>query len=132
MTPTTSYRLGLALAAGTALFLVLVSGAVGILGSGGRPDRVYVVVLAVLVLGTVLARLRAPGMALALLATAATQVVVTSTALVGGLHPAGASVPDILGITAMFAVLFATAAWLFRRADGPVTADRPRTPAPRG
>ena len=70
---------------------------------------------AVLVLGTIVARLRAPGMALALVATAATQVLVTVVALVAGL-PQDASIVDVLGINAMYAALFCLSAWLFRRA----------------
>jgi hypothetical protein len=115
-TATTYYRLASALAIATVLFLVLAIGALGILGEGGRPDRVYAGVLAVAILGTLIARLRAPGMARALLATAVTQVLVTVVALLAGLPPEGASVVDILGINAMYAALFALSAWLFRRA----------------
>lgn len=111
----TYYVLASALAVLTALFLVLAIGALGILGEGGRPDRVYAAVLAVLVVGTLVARLRARGMALALLATAATQALVTAVALATGLPPDGASVADIVGINAMYVVLFSCAAWLFNR-----------------
>ena len=44
------------------LFLVLAIGALGIIGDGGRDDRMYLAVLAVLVLGTLVARLRARSM----------------------------------------------------------------------
>jgi hypothetical protein len=77
------------------------------------------------VLGTIVARLRARGMSLALLATAATQVLVTVVALITGVPPE-ASIVDILGINAMFAALFCLSAWLFRRAaeqDSPVAVD---------
>lgn len=112
----TSYRLGLALALATAVFLFLVSGAIGIIGSG-EEDRVYLVVLVVAALGALLARLRAEGMVLAMLATALTQAVVTATMLLAGVvEEVGASVVDLVGITAMYVVLFAAAAWLFHRA----------------
>lgn len=114
---TNHYRLGLALTVATSLFLVLAVGALGILGAGGRPDLVYAAVLAVLLVGSVLARLRARGMGVVLGATAATQALVTVVALVAGLPPAGASVVDIVGINAMYVVLWAASAWLFRRAD---------------
>jgi hypothetical protein len=115
--PRTSYRLALGLAVATLLFLVWAVGALGIIGEGGRPDRVYVAVLAVAVLGSALARLRPRGMALALAATALTQALVTVGALATGQqHTEGASVVDILGINAMYVVLFGLSALLFRRA----------------
>ena len=124
----TSYRLALGLAAATALFLVLGIGALGIIGPGGRPDRAYAAVLAVLVVGVVVARLRSDGMALALAATALSQVVVTLVVLLAGLHHTeGASVIDILMINAMYTVLFGASAWLFHRAaeqPSPVVATR--------
>ena len=122
MKTTTYYLLGACAAVLTLLFLILAIGALGIIGDGGRDDRMYLVVPAVLVLGTIVARLRATGMSLALLATAAAQVLVTVVALVAGV-PAEASIVDILGINAMYAALFCLAAWLFRRAaDGQVVA----------
>ena len=114
---TTYYRLAIAVAVGTVLFLVWGIGALGIIGDGGRPDRMYAGVLAVCAVGTVLARLRPRGMALALLATAVAQALVAVLALAAGLqHTEGASVIEILGLTAMYAGLFCLSAWLFRRA----------------
>lgn len=115
-TADTYYRLAMALAVATVLFLILAIGALGILGEGGRPDRVYAGVLAVAVIGAVIARLRARGMALTLLATALAQALVSVIALVAGLPPEGASVVDILGINGMYAALFSLSAWLFWRA----------------
>jgi len=116
-TVTTYYRLAAGVALATALFLVLAMGALGIIGAGGRPDRVYLAVLGVLVIGTVVARLQPGGMALALVATAFAQALVTVTALLAGLHHVEAgSVVDILGISAMYVALFALSAWLFNRA----------------
>ena len=116
-----SYRLALAVALATALFLVLGIGALGIIGAGGRPDRIYAAVLGVLAVGTVIARLKPGGMALTLAATALTQAVVSATALLAGLHHTeGASALDIVGLTGMYAALFAVSAWLFwRSADQP-------------
>ena len=74
----------------------------------------YLGVLAVLAIGTVLARLRARGMAWALTATALAVVVVAVIALATGLQDTeGASVIEILGLTAMYAGLFGLSAWLF-------------------
>ena len=122
MKTTTYYLLGVVAAVGAVLLLILAIGALGIIGDGGRDDRVYLAVPAVLVLGTIAARLRAPGMSVALLATAATQVLATLVALIAGV-PEDASIVDILGINAMYAGLFCLSAWLFRRAaeqDSPV------------
>jgi hypothetical protein len=120
-TTRTRYLLALGLAVATLLFLVLAVGALGIIGEGGRADRGYTAVLAVAVLGSAAARFRPRGMALALAATALTQVLVTAVALATGQHhTAGASVVDILGINAMYAALFTMSAWLFRRSAQPV------------
>lgn len=118
MTSKTAYRLALAVAVFTVLFLIWAIGALGIIGEGGRPDRMYAGVLAVAALGTVVARLRPRGMALAMLVTALTVVLVAVVALVRGLqHTEGASVVEILGLTAMYAALFGLSAWLFRYAS---------------
>ena len=117
MSRNANYRLGLALAVGTILFLVLGIGALGIIGAGGSNDRMFVAVLAVCLAGTVVARLQPRGMAMALAATAAAQVVVALVAIGRGLHTSpGASVIEILGLTAMYAALFAASAWFFWRA----------------
>ena len=113
----TYYLLGLALAVLTALFLFWAIGALGIIGEGGRPDRVYLAVFATLAVGCVVARLRPRGMAYALLATAAAQVLVAVVALATGQQDTpGASVLEILGLTAMYAGLFCVSAWCFWRA----------------
>jgi hypothetical protein len=83
----------------------------------------YVVVVGVLLVGTVLARLRARGMAVALLATALAQLLVAVIAIAAGLQDTpGASVAEILGVNAMYAALFGASTWLFRRAAGPTGA----------
>lgn len=112
--PQTYYRLAVGVTLATVLFLILGIGALGIIGAGGRPDRIYAAVIGVLVLGTVIARLRSGGMALALAATALAQAVVSATAILAGLHQAqGASLVDILGLTGMYSALFGLAAWFF-------------------
>jgi hypothetical protein len=119
MPAATSYRLAIAVALATALLLVLGAGALGIIGEGGRPDRIYAAVLGVLALGTVIARLRPGGMAVTLAATALAQAVVSAAALLAGLHQTNdASVVDIIGLTGMYAAMFSLSAWLFWRAAG--------------
>jgi hypothetical protein len=99
-----SYLLGLAITVVTTAFLFLAIGALGIIGEGGRADRLYLAVFAT------------RGMALALAATAIVQVLVAVVALATGQHDnPGASVLEILGLTAMYAGLFAVAAWCFWR-----------------
>lgn len=117
MTATTSYRLAIVVALATALLLVLGIGALGVIGAGGRADRGYLAVLVVLAVGTALARLRPRGMSITLLATALTQVLVPVVVLATDVPGTeGASVVDVIGLTAMFAGLFGVSAWLFRRA----------------
>ena len=116
---TTTYRAAVAVAVGTALFLVLAMGALGIVGTeGDRADLLYLAGLAVGVVGAVAARLRPRGTARAMVATAASMLVAGLIALLLGKHEAEySSVPEIMGLSAMFAALFATSAWLFRRCD---------------
>lgn len=120
MTTRTSYLLALAVALGTALFLFFGIGALGIIGDGGRPDLMYVAALAIALVGAVVARLRPRGMALALGATAVATFLVGVVAIAAGLHDEpGASVIEILGLSGMYAALFALSGWLFlRSADG--------------
>ena len=116
MTTTTSYRLGALVALGTALVLLFGVAALGIVGDGGPWDLLYVGALAVGLVGAVVARFRAGGMAVALRATAAATVVAGAIARVVVLvGDDNASVLDLVGLTGMFAVLFAVSAWLFRR-----------------
>ena len=73
----------------------------------------YLGVLAVLVLGALIAQLRPRGMMLALFATALAQVLVTVIALI---TQPDLAVPGILAPNAMFVVLWVGSALLFRRA----------------
>lgn len=118
MTPSTSYRLAIGLALAAALFLLWGIGALGIIGAGGPPDLMYLAALAVGVVGALVARFRPAGMALALGATALALMVVAVVAIGAGLHhEPGASVIEILGISGMYAAMFAGSAWLFHRAS---------------
>ena len=129
MTTATYYRLAVGVAVATVL-LVWAVGALGIIGEGGEPDRMYVTVLGVLAIGSVVARLRPRGMALTLLATAIAQMLVAVIALIAGLQDTpGASVAEILGLSAMYAALFGLSGWLFWRAAEQPTTARARTPA---
>ncbi len=111
----TSYRLAVAVALGTTLLLVYGAAALGIIGDGGRADLMFAGVLVVGLIGSSLSRLRPKGMAMTLAAMALAQILVTGIALLARLAE-DASVLDLLGLTAMFAGVFAVSAWLFHRA----------------
>lgn len=109
-TPSRAYRAGAGVALATGFVLVWANAAVGIIGSEDNPaNRMYAGVIAVGVLGAVLARFRPRGMARALAATAAAQVLVALVALLAGWGFAGAA-------TVSFAGLWLASAWLFGRA----------------
>lgn len=89
MTSDTAYRAGIAVAVGTALFLLWGMGALGIIGAEGDPaDRMYYGVLAIGISGALVARFQPGGMTRAMLVTAAATIVVGVVALVLGKHRA--------------------------------------------
>lgn len=105
-----AYRCGAALAALAGFLLVWINLAVGIVGSEDNPiNRVYFAVLAIGMLGAVLARFRARGMARALLATALAQVAAALIVLL-------AQSANTLPLTLVFTLLWLFSAALFRRA----------------
>lgn len=114
----TAYRSAVAAALVTALFLLFGMGALGINGEDGDPvDRLYFGVLALGIVGSVIARSRSDGMALVLLAMALATAMVAVVALIAGKHQAAHnSVFEILGLNGMYAGLFVGSAWLFWRA----------------
>lgn len=97
-----------------ALLLLWVSGAVGITDS--EADLLYVLALAVGVVGAFVARFRPHGMMRAMYATALALASAGAVALVAGMVPAHNSVFEILSITGLFTVLFVGSALLFRKA----------------
>ena len=116
--PGSAYRLAIGAAMGTALLLVWVIGAVGLIGVEGDPfDRIYGGVLGVAVIGAVIARLRPRGMARAMIATAIAQALVVVIALiVGKQHVEVSSVVEIVGANGFFVGLWVGAGWLFGHA----------------
>jgi len=117
ITARTSHRLGLVVATGTALVLLFGVAALGVVGDGGPADLLYVAAVAVAVVGSAAARLRAPGTALALAAAALVVVLAGVVAFAAGLAE-DASAGDVVMLTAGFAGGFGLAAWLVRRAAG--------------
>lgn len=114
-TPRSRYLLALGVCLGTVLFLLFGIGALGIVGEGDR-DWLYLVAPVVLLVVAVATRFRPSGMVLALSAAAVTTVAAGAVAVaLVATDRATASVADVVMLTAMYAVLFATGAWLFRR-----------------
>lgn len=112
-----AFRLGAIVAAGAGFLLTWVNLAVGIIGSDNNPlNLVYGGVLAVAVVGSLVADFRPTGMARALFATAAAQMLVTILDLLWGWgkwEPPGAA--GILALNGFFALLWLLAGGLFRR-----------------
>jgi hypothetical protein len=113
-----AYRAAVGVAVAAALILVWANLAVGLIGAEDNPaNLMYGGVLAVGIIGAIVARLRPRGMARALLATALAQASVGVIALAAGLGSEGPGWSrDILMLTGFFAALWLTSAWLFRRA----------------
>jgi len=114
-----AYRVGAGVAVASILILVWVNGAVGIIGTeDDDANLMYGGVLAVLVIGAVIARFRPDGMARALFAAALAQALVGVIALAGGLGSSNDPEwpRDILGLTAFFVALWLASAWLFQKA----------------
>jgi len=106
----TAYRVAVGVAVATALILVWLNLAVGLIGTEENPaNLMYVGVLAVGIIGTVIARFRPDGMARALFATALAQLLVGVIALFTGLG-------FTLILDGSFAALWVGSALLFRRA----------------
>lgn len=112
-----AYRCAIGVALAAALTLVWLSLGVGIIGEDGNPaNLMYFGVLAVGVIGAVIARFQPRGMARALFATALAQAIVASIALIAGLGLPWSGPAEILALNGFFIASFAGSAWLFRRA----------------
>ena len=114
-----AYRAAVGVALAAAFILVWLTGAVGIIGSEDNDaNLMYFGVLAVGIIGAIVARFRPHGMARALFATALAQAFVAVIALIIGLgspwSPPG--VLETLILNGFFVALFLGSAWLFRNA----------------
>lgn len=107
---------GVAVAA--AFLLIWVNLAVGFLGSENNPaNLIFLGVFAVAIIGAIMARFQADGMATAMSATAAAQALVGVVAVIAELGSAGADglYEAVMG-TGLFTALWLMSAWLFRKA----------------
>jgi hypothetical protein len=104
---------------GSAFILCWSVPALGLIGEEGDPaDRMYLGVLAVGLLGSLIARFRPRGMARALAAMAGAQSLVTFIALgMGKQDDPVTSLHELVGLNLFFIALYLVAAGLFRRAS---------------
>ena len=114
---TIAFRAAVGLGLVAALILVWMNLAVGLIGSEDNPaNLMYGGVLAVGVIGAIIARFQPPGMARALFATAFGQASVAVVALIAGLGSPGSGPLEIVALNGFFVALFVGSALLFRYA----------------
>jgi hypothetical protein len=119
-----AYRAAVGVALAAAFILVWMNLAVGVIGSEDNPaNLMYGGVLAVGIIGAIVARFQPVGMVRALFAAALVQALVAVIALVAGLGYPASPPLEILGVNALFVALWLMSAWLFRKAA------RKQTPA---
>lgn len=112
-----AYRAAAGIALAAVLLLVWINLAVGVIGSEDNPaNLMYGGVLAVGIIGALIARFRPRGVARALFATALAQALVAGIALIFGLGSPWSPPGEILALNGFFVALFLTSAWLFRYA----------------
>jgi hypothetical protein len=122
-----AYRFAVGVALAAALLLVWINLAVGVIGTeDDLANSMYVGVLAVGIIGAIIARFRPPGMARALSATALAQALVAVIALIFGFGSSLSPPVEILALNGFFVALFVGSALLFRYAA------REQTPAGAG
>jgi hypothetical protein len=122
-----AYRSVVGVALAAAFVLVWLNLAVGVIGTEDDLANVmYVGVLAVGIIGAIIARFQPPGMARALFATALAQALVAVIALIFGLGSPWSPPVEILALNGFFVALFVGSALLFRYAG------REQTPAGTG
>ena len=115
---TVAYRAAVGVAVATALVLVWVNAAVGIIGHDDDFNLMYFGVLGVGIIGALVARLRPQGMAHALVAMAIAQMLVPLIVLaipnLRAWEPPGPI--GVFILNGFFALLWIGSAWLFRKA----------------
>lgn len=117
MTRDTAYRAAAGVALAAAFLLVWLSLGVGIIGRDGDLANVmYFGVLAIGIVGALVARFRPDGMARALITMALAQTLVTTTAIVSELGYPWSGPLKLLLLNGFFVALWLASAWLFQRA----------------
>jgi hypothetical protein len=126
---TIAYRAAVGIACAAGLLLVWVNAAVGIIGDEDLANLMYAGVLALGFIGAFIARFEPRGMARSLFATALAQALVPLIAL--SWVPADDFSPGVLpvlGLNAVFALLWIASALLFRHAADPWSKTRAQEP----
>ena len=117
----TSYRVAFGVGLLGAFLLFWVNAAVGIIGSENQSANLpYLTVFAVGLIGAIVSRLKAGGMAITLFVLTGIQLLVPVVALFIWPPPATSWAPSVLGVFALnafFALLFLVSALLFRQAS---------------
>lgn len=118
-TRNSAYRIAVGVALATAFLLGTVNGAVGIIGNEGQPANLMCSgVIAVGLIGALVARFQPRGMSRVLLAVALAQTLVPVSALI--IWPqvswGAAGMLGVFALNAFFVMLFVGSALLFRRA----------------
>ena len=112
-----AYRAAVGVALAAAFILVWINIAVGIIGSEDNlANSMYIGVLAVGIIGSIVARFRPHGMARALFAMALAQAMVAVIALIFVLGSPWSPPAEILAVNGFFVALFVGSALLFRYA----------------
>ncbi len=112
------YKAAIGLALLTAFLLIWVNLAVGLIGNTNEIANImYSGVLAVLILGALVVRVRPLAMVRVMFATALTQGLITIITLLGKMsNHSGSSAGEIIVMNGVFIALFMVSAFLFRRA----------------
>lgn len=112
-----AYRAGVGVALAAALLLVWLTGAVGIIGSEDNPaNLMYGGVLAVGIIGALIARFRPHGMARAMFAAALAIVAVAVVAFLADLSAPEDWIRELVFLNGFFVAMFAGSAVLFLEA----------------
>lgn len=111
ITGSRAYRAAVGVAVATAFILIWINLAVGIIGTEDNPaNLMFGGVIAIGIIGALIARFQPQGMARALLATAIAQALAAVTGLVAGWGEEAVVLPIF------FTALWLASAWLFRKA----------------
>ena len=109
-------RSAIGVAVAAALMLIWLSLGVGIIGSDGDPANImYFGVIAVGIIGAIIARGKPLGMARTLIAMALAQALITVIALVGKLGLPWSGPLELIVLNGFFFAMFIGSAWLFQR-----------------
>lgn len=117
-TGNSAYRSAVGVALAATFILIGVNGAVGIIGTENNDaNLMFGGVLAVGIIGAIIARFQPRGMARAMFATGLAQALVAVIALIAGFGSNDPNWPlEILMATGFFTALWLTSAWLFQKA----------------